>query len=104
MGHPEWSSEEAVVTESETRLQKPPLYKVLLHNDDFTTMDFVVHVLTSIFHLSESDAIHRMLEVHTQGVGLAGVFTYEIADMKVGEVLDLARAHEYPLLCSMEQE
>ncbi|HVT02016.1 MAG TPA: ATP-dependent Clp protease adaptor ClpS [Thermoanaerobaculia bacterium] len=104
MPHPDWDSEGAVITESETRLQKPPLYKVLIHNDDFTTMDFVVHVLTSIFHLSETEAIHRMLEVHTQGVGLAGVYTYEVAGMKVGEVLELARANEYPLLCTMEKE
>lgn len=96
--------EEDVLTERKQKLQKPPLYKVLLHNDDFTTMDFVVFVLVQVFHKAEEEAIHIMLAVHQQGVGVAGVFTYEIAEAKVNQVHNLARAHEYPLLCTLEEE
>lgn len=96
--------EEDVLTERKQKLQKPPLYKVLLHNDDFTTMDFVVYVLVQVFHKNEEEAIQIMLAVHQQGVGVAGVFTYEIAEAKVNQVHNLARAHEYPLLCTLEEE
>lgn len=96
--------EEDVLTERKQKLQKPPLYKVLLHNDDFTTMDFVVYVLVQVFHKAEEEAIQIMLAVHHQGVGVAGVFTYEIAEAKVNQVHNLARAHEYPLLCTLEEE
>ncbi len=92
-----------VVAESETRLKKPPLYKVLLHNDDFTTMEFVVYVLQSVFSLDEGAAVHIMLKVHLEGVGIAGVFTYEVAEMKAAKVAELAQAHEYPLLCTVEE-
>ncbi len=94
---------EQVVTESETRLKKPSLYKVLLHNDDFTTMEFVVYVLQSVFGLDESAAFHIMLKVHVEGVGIAGVFTFEVAEMKAAKVAELAQAHEYPLLCTVEE-
>jgi ATP-dependent Clp protease adaptor protein ClpS len=93
-----------VVTESQKQVKKPPLYKVLLHNDDYTTMEFVVAVLQTVFHKSEADAIHIMLAVHQQGVGVAGVFTYEIAEAKVQKVTELARAKEFPLLCTLEEE
>lgn len=96
--------EDDVLTERKEKLQKPPLYKVLLHNDDFTTMDFVVFVLVQVFHKSEEEAIQIMLAVHHQGVGVAGVYTYEIAETKVNQVHNLAKAHEYPLLCSLEEE
>ena len=93
-----------VLTESEQEIKKPPLYKVLLHNDDFTTMEFVVYILQSVFYKSEADAVHIMLAVHQQGIGVAGVYTYEIAEAKVDKVSHLARAHEFPLLCTLEEE
>jgi ATP-dependent Clp protease adaptor protein ClpS len=96
-------TDDAVVTESETRLLKPPLYQVLLHNDDFTTMEFVVYVLQNIFQRSETEAVRVMLQVHLEGTGVAGVYTYEIAEMKVSKVSELARAHEFPLLCTIEE-
>ena len=96
--------DEAVVTENKPKLKKPPLYKVLLHNDDYTTMDFVIFVLRTVFQKSETDSVRIMLQVHTQGVGVAGVYPHEIAEMKVAKVTDLAREHEFPLLCSMEEE
>jgi ATP-dependent Clp protease adaptor protein ClpS len=96
--------EEGVVTEQKPRLKKPPLYKVLLHNDNFTTMDFVVFILRTVFQRSETDAVRVMLLVHNQGVGIAGVYTYEIAEAKVAKVTTLAREHEFPLLASVEEE
>ena len=96
--------DEAVVTESKTHLKKPPLYKVLIHNDDFTTMEFVVYVLETVFQLSEAEAITIMLKVHTEGVGVAGIYTYEIAETKAEKVMSLARANEFPLLCTIEED
>src|SRR5262245_38409584 len=96
--------DEAVVTESKPRLQKPPLYKVLLHNDDYTSMEFVVLILRTIFQRSEADAVRIMLLVHNQGVGVAGAYTYEIAEAKIARVTSLAREHEFPLLCSLEPD
>ena len=93
-----------VLTESKQKLQKPPLYKVLLHNDNYTTMEFVVFVLMNVFHHSENDAIRIMLQVHNQQVGIAGVYTFEIAETKVAKVAQLAREHDYPLLSSLEEE
>ncbi|MBI1929928.1 ATP-dependent Clp protease adaptor ClpS [Candidatus Poribacteria bacterium] len=93
-----------VVPETQKKVRKPPLYRVLLHNDNFTTMDFVVYILQSVFHKSELDAVYIMLAVHHQGVGVAGVYTYEIAEAKVNKVTQLARAHEFPLLCTLEEE
>jgi len=103
---PQWEDEreDGVLTESHQEVRKPPLYKVLLHNDDFTTMDFVVFVLRTVFHLSEEDSVRIMLNVHHQGVGVAGVYTYEVAETKVSKVESLAREHEHPLLCTMEEE
>jgi Uncharacterized conserved protein len=91
-------------TESATRLERPPLYKVLLHNDDFTTMEFVVFILQTVFSHGESEALQIMLNVHRQGIGVAGVFTYEVAEMKVDRVTSLAQANEFPLLCTMEED
>jgi ATP-dependent Clp protease adaptor protein ClpS len=96
-------TDDAVVTESETRLRKPPLYQVLLHNDDFTTMEFVIYVLQNVFGRSETDAVRIMLQVHLEGVGVAGVYTYEIAEMKVAKVTTLAQTNEFPLLCTIEE-
>jgi ATP-dependent Clp protease adaptor protein ClpS len=93
-----------VLTESETKLEKPPLYKVILHNDDFTTMEFVVYILRTVFHRSDAEAVVIMLKVHNEGVGVAGVYTYEIAQMKSEKAMNISRAHEYPLLCTVEEE
>ena len=101
---PQHDAEEAVATETRLKIERPKLYKVILHNDDFTTMEFVVHVLESIFGLGESDAFRVMLEVHVRGAGVAGTFTYEIAEMKVSKTLALAKAHEFPLMCTMEED
>lgn len=98
------NSDTDVLTESEARLEKPPLFKVLLHNDDFTTMEFVIFVLLSVFHKTEPEAFYTMMKVHREGVGIAGVYTYEIANMKAEKTLSLARAHEFPLLCTVEEE
>lgn len=97
-------TDEAVVAESRTRLKRPSLFKVLLHNDDFTTMEFVVYVLQTIFQRPEAEAVRVMLQVHTQGVGVAGIYTYEIAETKAAKAASLARTHEYPLLCTVEPE
>ena len=101
---PEFEDDSAVLTESETKLEKPPLYKVILHNDDFTTMEFVVFVLTHVFLRSEPEAFAVMLQVHHDGNGTAGVYSFEIANMKAEKAMNLARAQEYPLLCTVEEE
>ena len=93
-----------VLTESDVKLEKPPLYKVVLHNDDFTTMEFVVFVLRTVFHRETAEAFDIMLKVHTEGIGIAGVYTYEVAQMKAEKAMNLARAQEYPLLCTVEKE
>ena len=91
-------------TESKTKLERPQLYKVLLHNDDFTPMEFVVFILQTIFNHGENDAVRLMLDVHRKGIGLAGVYTFEVAEMKVDKVTSLAQANEFPLLCTMEED
>ena len=92
-----------VVTETEKKLKKPPLYKVLLHNDDYTTKEFVVQVLQYVFHKEPTEAVQIMLHVHRKGIGVAGVYSYEIAETKVALVESLARQNEYPLKCTMEE-
>jgi ATP-dependent Clp protease adaptor protein ClpS len=92
-----------VVTESERKVKLPPMYKVLLHNDDYTTMEFVVQVLQSVFHKTPADATQIMLHIHRSGIGVAGVYTQEIAETKVATVEAMAREHEYPLKCTMEE-
>jgi ATP-dependent Clp protease adaptor protein ClpS len=101
---PDFGHDEAILTESETRLEKPPMFKVLLHNDDFTTMEFVIFILMQVFRKNEADAFNIMMKVHREGIGIAGVYTYEIAKMKADKTLNLARAHEYPLMCTVEKE
>ena len=91
-----------IVTETEKKLKRPPLYKVLLHNDDYTTKEFVVQILQYVFHREQTEAVQIMLHVHRKGIGVAGVYTYEIAETKVTLVESLARQHEYPLKCTME--
>lgn len=100
----EYEFEEDVATETRERLKKPPLFRVLLHNDDFTTMEFVIEVLKKVFGKSDGDAFQIMWAVHTQGLGCAGVYTYEIAEMKIEKATQMARAQEYPLLCTLEEE
>src|SRR6185295_16199399 len=100
---PDSRYEESAVAESSEKVGQPPLYKVLLHNDDYTTMDFVVWVLQSIFGMVEEQAIQVMLNVHVKGVGVAGIYTFEIAEMKVEKTMAAAREQEFPLLCTMEQ-
>lgn len=105
---PEYTDSEeggvGVLPEKKTRLEKPKLFKVILHNDDFTTMDFVVFVLEYVFSRSEAEAVTIMLNVHNSGQGVAGVYPYEIANMKCQKAINLARAREYPLLCTVEEE
>lgn len=94
---------ELVVDEDAPRLKRPPLYQVILLNDDFTPMEFVVDVLERIFGMNRTTATRVMLEVHTKGKGVCGVFTYEIAETKVAQVMAYARQHQHPLLCTMEE-
>ncbi|MGI8494962.1 MAG: ATP-dependent Clp protease adaptor ClpS [Pyrinomonadaceae bacterium] len=101
---PDIDSDQAVLTESETRLEKPPLFKVVLHNDDFTTMEFVVFVLRSVFYRDTAEAFEIMFKVHNDGIGIAGIYTYEIAQMKAEKAVNLAKSQEYPLLCTVEEE
>ena len=94
----------AVITRSNKKVKRPKRYKVILFNDDYTSMEFVVFVLQSVFHKSLEEANRLMLEIHTQGSGVCGVLTYESAEMKVNAVTELALANEYPLRCEMEEE
>ncbi|MBI6630350.1 ATP-dependent Clp protease adapter ClpS [Pontibaca salina] len=94
----------AVVLETRTKTKRPPLYKVLLLNDDYTPMEFVVHVLERFFGMSHAQAFEIMLTVHQRGLAVVGVFTHEIAETKVGQVMDFARRHQHPLQCTMEKE
>lgn len=91
-----------IVTEKHTKTQKPSMYKVILLNDDYTTMEFVIHVLESVFNKSKESATAVMLEVHQKGQGLCGVYTREIAETKTHKVLQLARNEGFPLQCMME--
>lgn len=90
--------------EAEKKLAEPRMWRVLLHNDDYTTQDFVVWILQSIFRKSEAEAVTIMLHVHQKGVGVAGVYPHDVAETKVETVRALARQHEFPLLCTMEPE
>nr|WP_291071055.1 ATP-dependent Clp protease adapter ClpS [Hyphomonas sp.] len=93
-----------LATETRIKTKKPSLYRVLLLNDDYTPMEFVVFILERFFNRSREQATRIMLHVHQKGVGLCGVYTYEVAETKVAQVLDLARRHEHPLQCVMEKE
>ncbi len=93
-----------VVTEKKQKADKPPLYKVLLHNDDYTTMDFVVMVLEVIFHKNHVEASKIMMNVHQKGIGVAGVYPRDVAETKTVLVHDMARKNEFPLKCSIEKE
>lgn len=93
-----------VLTKTRPKTKKPAMYKVLMLNDDYTPMDFVVHILLSYFQKSEDEAVQIMLNVHQTGVGLCGVYSFEIAESKVMQVIDNARRNEHPLQCTLEKE
>ncbi|HLF21528.1 MAG TPA: ATP-dependent Clp protease adapter ClpS [Aestuariivirga sp.] len=93
-----------VITRTKVRTKKPSLYKVLLLNDDYTPMEFVVHVLERFFGKGREEATSIMLHVHQKGVGICGVYTFEVAETKVTQVMDFARKHQHPLQCTMEKE
>lgn len=93
-----------IATETKKKVKKPPRFKVLLHNDDYTTMEFVVMVLMAVFRKSEDDAFTIMMAVHNAGVGVAGVYPFEIAEAKANQAMELARANDYPFLCTVEEE
>ena len=103
MSPPLPDAKEQYGTESEKKLREPSMYKVYLHNDDYTSMDFVVDILKSVFHKTTEEAIQIMLSVHREGVGLCGLYTHEIAETKVDKVHQLARENEFPLRSSMEK-
>lgn len=88
---------------TERIVKEPPMYKVLLHNDDYTTMEFVVQILMAIFHKSVEEATRIMLNVHQQGIGVCGVYPYEVAETKVETVIRLARENGHPLRCTAEK-
>jgi ATP-dependent Clp protease adaptor protein ClpS len=92
------------VVKARPKTKKPSMYRVLLLNDDYTPMEFVVHVLERFFNKSREAATEIMLHVHHRGVGVCGVYTYEVAETKVSQVIDFARRHQHPLQCTMEKE
>ena len=94
----------SILVQTKPKTKRPPLYKVLLLNDDYTPMEFVVYILEQFFNRSREQATRIMLHVHQKGVGLCGVYTYEVAETKVAQVLDLAKRHEHPLQCVMEKD
>ncbi len=96
--------DQGVATKEHVKAKKPSLYKVLIHNDDYTTMEFVVWLLTTVFHHDTTAAQRIMLHVHQKGTGVAGVYPREVAEMKVQKTVQLARSHEFPLECTMEPE
>ncbi len=101
---PEEQGDTAVATEPKSKTEKPRLFRVILHNDDFTTMEFVIRVLTEVFNKTAAEAFDLTQEVHTRGACLAGVYTFEIAEMKVARVQAMADAAEFPFLSTLEPE
>jgi ATP-dependent Clp protease adaptor protein ClpS len=93
-----------VVVKAKPKTKKPSMYKVLMLNDDYTPMEFVVHVLERFFAKSREEATRIMLHVHHRGVGICGVYTYEVAETKVTQVMDFARQHQHPLQCTLEKD
>lgn len=94
----------AIITRTKPKTKRPSLYRVLLLNDDYTPMEFVVHVVEKFFNKSQADAYQIMMHVHQNGVGECGIFTYEVAETKVTQVMDFARKHQHPLQCVMEKK
>src|SRR6202166_2768827 len=93
-----------VIVKAKPKTKKPAMYKVLMLNDDYTPMEFVVHILERFFAKSRQEATRIMLHVHRRGVGICGVFTYEVAETKVTQVMDFARQHQHPLQCTLEKD
>ena len=93
-----------VVVKTKPKTKKPSMYKVLMLNDDYTPMEFVVHILERFFNKSRQEAMRIMLHVHQRGVGICGVYTYEVAETKVTQVMDFARQHKHPLQCTLEKD
>lgn len=93
-----------VVTKTAPKTKRPSLYKVLLLNDDYTPQEFVVWLLQAVFNKGAEDAVRIMLHVHQTGVGVCGVYTYEVAETKVAQVMELSRRHQHPLQCTMERD
>lgn len=100
----EEDGDSATITIVKKKVQVPKKYKVLLHNDDYTTMEFVIFILQSVFHKNIDEAEQIMMEVHVKGVGVCGVFSFEIAESKAQKVMALAKTHSHPLMCTIEQE
>ena len=98
-----FNDDDLAVQEARSQLKKPPLYKVILLNDDFTPMDFVIEILMDFFSMPEEKAIQVMLQVHTQGVGVCGIYSKDVAETKVYIVNDYSRENQHPLMCSMEE-
>ena len=103
-GDTQESDDTGLMLKTRPKTKKPAMYKVLLLNDDYTPMEFVVHVVEKFFAKNRQEATDIMLHVHRRGVGVCGVFTYEVAETKVAQVMDFARANEQPLQCTMEKE
>lgn len=95
--------DDLAVKEAKPRVKRPPLYKVILLNDDYTPMDFVVHILETFFSVDRESATRIMLQIHTHGKGVCGIYTHEIAETKVSLVNDYSRENQHPLLCTMEK-
>src|SRR5260221_6924302 len=93
-----------VIVKAKRKTKKPALYKVLMLNDDYTPMEFVVHILERFFSKNREEATRIMMHVHRRGVGICGVYTYEVAETKVTQVMDFARQHQHPLQCTLEKE
>ncbi len=93
-----------VVVKTKPKTKKPSMYKVLMLNDDYTPMEFVVHILERFFNKNRQEATRIMLHVHKRGVGVCGVYTYEVAETKVTQVMDFARQHQHPLQCTLEKD
>ena len=102
--HGKEDNDNGVALKSRPKTKKPSMYKVLMLNDDYTPMEFVIHVLEQFFSKSQDEATKIMLHVHQKGVGVCGVFTYEVAETKVNQTMDMARQHQHPLQCTIEKD
>ena len=101
---PEDDNDQDVLVDTRSKTERPPLYKVMLLNDDYTPMEFVVIVLERFFGMNQTQAFEIMLTVHKKGLAVVGVFSHEVAETKVAQVMDFARQHQHPLQCTMEKE
>jgi ATP-dependent Clp protease adaptor protein ClpS len=99
-----FDTEQETTTRERDDVMEPPMFRVLLHNDDYTTMEFVVQILLAVFHKTIEEATQIMLKVHTEGIGLCGVYSFDVADTKVATVQAVARENGFPLKCTMEED